>query len=115
MDNKVMYERDILFPTENKYEPGIIHVKILSPTKKGSMPVIIECKTDHSPILNINSIIQIMQGEIFDRINISVKDNISLYIKIPDCLKGEYPDEKYVFVVFNGTDMGYKGIDEIEY
>ena len=39
----VLFERDLLYPTDNIIEPGIIHVKILNPDNS-RMPVIVEPK-----------------------------------------------------------------------
>ncbi|MCX8130149.1 MAG: hypothetical protein N3I35_08625 [Clostridia bacterium] len=114
MDKNIVYERDLLYPTENMFEPGSIHVELLSPNKKGSMPVLIEGKTSHSPAKYIDSIIRIMQSDIFDRIHIDVKHNINLYIKGNELMKQESAGKRYVSVMFNGERIEFKGVDDIE-
>ena len=38
MEMSVVYERDLLYPTDNVNDPGCIHVEVLSPNKSGKMP-----------------------------------------------------------------------------
>lgn len=115
MDKIVVYERDLLYPTDNMFEPGSIHVEMLQPNKKGSMPVLIESRTAHSPKKYIDSIIRIMQSDIFDRIHIDVKHNLNLYIKTNDVIRQEEDCKEYILVVFHGDKIEFKGVDNIEY
>lgn len=116
MGNNVLYTRDLLYPTDTIYEPGSVHVEILNPTKQGKMPVVIESRTSHSPIDYIDSIISIMQSDIFDRIHINIKNNVSLYIKVGDNdeLAQKYGSRKFIGLTFNDGSINYKGLDEIE-
>lgn len=114
MSKSIVHERDLLYPTENLFEPGSIHIEILSPNKKGKMPVVIENKTSHSLLNYINSIVGIMQTDIFDRIHVNIKMNSDLYIKSDDITKKEIGDFKYINVVFNGDRIEYKGVSDIE-
>lgn len=114
MDKNIMYSRDMLYPTENLYEPGSVHIEVLNPDKKGHIPVLVESKTEHSPIKYINSIIRIMQSDIFDRININIRNNTIIYIKADDKLKSEFGDKNYVKVVFQNDTIDFTGIDDID-
>ena len=114
MEMSVVYERDLLYPTENVNDPGCIHIEVLSPNKSGKMPVLIESKTPHSPVKNINAIIRIMQMDIFDRIHIEIKDSGKLYIKANEELKKEFQNKKYIKVIVNNDKFEYLGIDELD-
>jgi hypothetical protein len=114
MEMTVVYERDLLYPTDNVNDPGCIHIEVLSPNKNGKMPVLIESKTTHSPVKYINAIIRIMQMDIFDRIHIEVKDSAKLFIKANDELKKDFQNKKYIKVIVNNDKFEYFGIDELE-
>ena len=114
MNKNAMFEKDLLYPTANISEPGSIHVEILNPNKNGRMPVVIESKTSHSPVEYITSIMQIIQGDIFDRIHVDVKANVQMYLKLDDEIKSQYGDKKYLMVVFDGERIDFKAIDDIE-
>ena len=114
MEKNTVYERDLLYPTDNVNDPGCIHVEVLNPNKLGKMPILIESKTSHSPVKYINSIIRIMQIDIFDRIHIEVKDSARLFIKTNDELMKEYDNKKFVKIVVHGDKFEYIGIDEID-
>ena len=114
MEKVVVYERDLLYPTENVNDPGCIHIEVLSPNKNGKMPILIECKTIHSPVKYINSIIRIMQMDIFDRIHIEVKDSAKLYIKSNDELKKSFQNKNYIKIIVDNDKFEYVGIDELD-
>lgn len=114
MENSIVYERDLLYPTDNVNDPGCIHVEVLNPNKAGKMPILIESKTTHSPVKYINSIIRIMQMDIFDRIHIEVKDSARLYIKANAELMKEYGNKNYIKIIVSGDKFEYLGIDEME-
>lgn len=114
MEKSIVYERDLLYPTDNVNDPGCIHIEVLNPNKSGKMPILIESKTPHSPVKHINSIIRIMQMDIFDRIHIEVKNSARLYIKASDELMKEYENKKFIKIIVDGDKFEYIGIDELE-
>ncbi len=114
MSKNILFKKDLLYPTENLYEPGSIHIEIMHPNKKGKMPVVIESKSGHSPLKYIDNIVRIMQSDIFDRILINVKGNINLYIKTSDEMKNEFGGKKYILVEFEEDKPLYKGVDDLE-
>lgn len=81
MMTDVLFEKDMLYPTDNSIEPGCIHIRVLSPDNSNKLPVLIEDKSNHSPMKYIDSIIRLMQTDIFDRILVDIKKNVDLYIK----------------------------------
>jgi hypothetical protein len=114
MEMSVIYERDLLYTTDNANDPGCIHIEVLNPLKSGKMPILIESKTAHSPVKYINSIIRIMQIDIFDRIHIEVKDSARLYIKSNAEIMKDYENKKYIKVVVDGDKFEFLGIDELD-
>jgi hypothetical protein len=113
MSKNILFKRDLLYPTENLFEPGSIYIEIMHPDKQGRMSVLVESKTGHSPIKYIDNIVRIMQSDIFDRILISVKSSVDLFFKANDELKKEYGGKKYVLVRFDGDKPTYKGVDDL--
>lgn len=106
--NSLLFERDLLYPTQNIIDPGILHVKLLSPTNS-RIPVIIEPKSMHSAVSNINTILDVMQKEIFDRINIKVNENTLVYLRLNELDKPQYGDSECLQVIFNETgDFTYQ-------
>jgi hypothetical protein len=112
MESKALFERDLLYPTETLFEFGSIHVSIFSPSENARIPVVIENKTVHSLLKYINTIVRIMQSDIFDRIFIDIKKNVDLYIAEDKEVSALY-DKKYVQILFNGDSFDYRGIDSI--
>lgn len=113
MSENSMYEKDLLYPTENINEPGSIHIEVLKPNKKGKMPVVIESRTSQSPVKYIDAIIRIMQNDIFDRILVNVKNSIELYIVSNESLISISGEKKYLFVNLNSEKVEFIGVDEI--
>ena len=100
--SSLLFERDLLYPTDNIIDPGILHVKILNPGNS-KMPVIVEPKSNHSAVENVSAVLDVLQKDIFDRINIKVYDNTSVYLLLNDLDKAKYGDVKYLNVVFKGV------------
>ncbi|MCX7748548.1 MAG: hypothetical protein N2645_16920 [Clostridia bacterium] len=109
-----MFEKDLLYPTDSLAEPGIIRVQIFDPNGKGKIPVVIESKTAHSPMNYIDTIIRIMQNDIFDRILIDIRKNVSLYISATEEIKKDMNGKNFAAVEFEGESIKYVYLDEIE-
>lgn len=114
MNTDVLFERDMLYPTDNYNEPGSVHIQVSSPNRKARIPVMIESKTSHSPVKHLDSILRIMQSDIFDRIFIDVKKTIDLYIKASPELAGEYDGKPLIRVSFDGEKITFSGTDKID-
>ncbi len=105
MITDVLFEKDMLYPTENSIEPGCIHIRVLSPDNSNKLPVLIEDKSNHSPLNYIDSIVRLMQTDIFDRILVDVKKNVDLYIKA-DANTATDPDKTgYYRILFTGDKL----------
>lgn len=81
MNADVLFEKDMLYPTDNSIEPGCIHIRVLSPDSRSKLPVMIEDKSNHSPLKYIDSIVRLMQTDIFDRILVDVKKSVDIFVK----------------------------------
>ena len=114
MSSEALFERDILYPTGNINEPGSIHIQVLSPNKNARIPVVIESKTSHSPLVYLDSIVRIIQTDIFDRIFVDIRKNVILYLKVGKDLMKESGGKPYVMVIYNGTSFESSGADSAE-
>ncbi|MGI6084633.1 MAG: hypothetical protein ACOYIF_04225 [Acetivibrionales bacterium] len=76
---KAMFERDILYPTQNPMEPGSAHITVCSPENTGGLPIIVEAKTNHNPVDYLVEIVGILQADIFDRIRIDIRSKGIIY------------------------------------
>lgn len=48
---QAMLERDLLYPTNKEYEIGSVHITVFQPDKHGGIPIMIEAKTEHNPLI----------------------------------------------------------------
>ncbi len=76
---KAMFERDILYPTQNPLEPGSVNVTVYPPENTGGLPIVIKAKTYHNPVDYVMEIIGILQTDIFDRIRIDIRSKGIIY------------------------------------
>jgi len=111
MNSDVLFERDMLFPTDNALEPGSVHIKVYGPDKDVKIPVVIESKTSHSPLKYIDAIVRIMQADIFDRLTIDVKKNVDIYIRADSELSAKYGNHQYIRVNYSEEDITVEGIE----
>ena len=111
MSSDILFERDFLYPTDNCNDPGSIHVQLFGPDQNIKIPVVIEAKTSHFPLKYIDSIVRIMQSDIFDRIFIDVRKNVDIYIKTNAETAVEYGGHSYVKLSFCGDGIQSEGVD----
>jgi len=111
MFSELLLERDFLYPTDNPNDPGSIHLQIYSPNDRARLPVVIECRTSHSPIKYIDSILRIIQSDIFDRIVIDLKKNADVYIKNNNPEIIEYAGYNHIHVIFTEDGIEYTGVN----
>jgi len=79
-----MFERDLLYPTNCQPEPGSVHVTVLRPDIIGKLPILIVPKTVHNPVDYIDTLIDIIQADIFDRIRISIRDQGIFFFQVKE-------------------------------
>ena len=114
MSNDILFEKDLLYPTSNKYEPGSVHIQMFHPNKDARIPLIIESKTTHSPVKDIDAIIRIMQSDIFDRIFIDIKKNVDIYIKVNTELSKEFGDKSFIKVIHDGDRIEFLSLNSVD-
>lgn len=101
--SSLLFERDLLYPTQNILDPGILHVKILNPNSS-KMPVVLEPKSQHSTIQHFSSVAEVLQTDIFDRLKIKLSENTIVYILPVEQDKANYPEAKCLKAVFKGEN-----------
>lgn len=69
-----IFDRDLLYPTGNLLDPGSVHVAIMKPDDYGKLPVFITVKSGHNPLDHIETLVAIIQADIFDRTRINIKN-----------------------------------------
>lgn len=111
MNSNILIERDMLYPTDNSLEPGSVHIKVYGPNDNEKIPVVIESKTNHSPLKYIDAIIEIIQCDIFDRLKIDVKKTVDIYILTGSELKAEYGNHKYIRINFATNGITVEGVE----
>ena len=111
MDCGILLERDILYPTDIKNEPGSIHLQVLSPDKNSKVPVVIEPKSEHSPLKYIDAIIRIIQSDIFDRVFIDIKKDVDIYVRATADTAGEFAGYTHMKVYFSGGRFINEGVN----
>jgi len=104
MSTEILFEKDMLYPTENSIEPGSIHIKIMSPDSRSRLPVLIEAKSNHSPLKYMDSIIRLMQTDIFDRIFVDIKKNVEIYVP-KDQNAGDHDGKAYIKVYYKDGEL----------
>lgn len=107
----LLFERDMLYPTDNSIEPGCIHAQVYGPDTEAKIPVVLEAKTPHSPLQYIDNIIRVMQSEIFDRIFIDVRKSVDIYIRLNDQLSADFNNHSHIRVDLNGDKPRFAGVD----
>lgn len=111
MNGDILLERDMLYPTGNSNEPGSIHIQVYPPDTNARIPVLLESKSGHSPIENIDTIVRIMQSDIFDRIFIDVRKNVDIYIRKIDEPSQDIGAHSHILVRLTVDGIKCEGVD----
>lgn len=114
MTNKTVYERDLLYPIDNDYELGAMHLQVLGMGKNGKIQVVIEKRSQHLPVKYMDSIINTLQNDVFNRLDVKVSEGVDINFLADEELNKLYGDKKYIKVVMNGENISFEAIDEIE-
>lgn len=89
-----MFERDLLYPTDNPAHPGSVHIKVYPPRTNGNILVVVESRTPHAHHEYLETILTIMQTDVFDRIRMDIRRSGELYFQ------NELDDRNYLKVQF---------------
>lgn len=111
--NKIVYQRDLLYPIENETELGTMHLDVLGVGKNGKIQVVVENKSKHNPLKYIDSIISTMQRDVFDRLDVKVTEGIDLYFLADEEMKEQYGDKTYIKVLLKDANPAFEAVDEI--
>ena len=111
-DRRVVFEKTLMYSAIDRNVPGSFLVRVLEPRVDGRIPVVIDHLTTHSPLENIQSIVHVLQGEIFQRINIDVRRSVDIYIRANTEMQRQLKAE-YVQVVFASGRITFRGTNEI--
>lgn len=74
----IIYERDLLFATDDSNEIGVVKVKLYGAKKSSKITAVIEEKSEHDPLQYVESVLHSLDVEMFKRININIIDNIDV-------------------------------------
>ena len=77
-----IFDRDLLYPTDNHMDPGSVHVAVMKPDNQGKLPVFITPKSNHNPVDYLETLIGIIQADIFDRTRIDIKSQGIFYFTL---------------------------------
>lgn len=79
-----IFDRDLLYPTDNLLDPGSVHVAVMKPDDNGKLPVFIKAKSNHNPMDYQETLVGILQADIFDRTRIDIRKQGIFYFTIKD-------------------------------
>ncbi|NLM11322.1 MAG: hypothetical protein GX213_11215 [Clostridiaceae bacterium] len=110
--NNAIFERDLLYPTNNFFEPGSVHLSILKPDTEGRLALLISPKTDHNPLDYADTIIRIIQLDIFNRVRIDIRSTGIFFFETDNrkYIKLTYKDGKPVIEEQDCAGMCFSGI-----
>ena len=111
MKSDVLFERDMLYPTDSGNEPGSVHIKVYSPDDNEKIPVFIENKTNHPLLKYIDAVIEVLQSDIFDRMKIDVKKDTDIYLLTNSELAKEYGNYKHIRLKFAADGITAEGVE----
>ena len=113
-NNQPMFERDLLYPTDSVFEPGSVHVSVYRPDDEGKLCVLVDPKTEHSPVKYIDAIISILQIDVFDRIHIDVKSGVNLFFICNDEMKKEFGPQNYLEMNYEEGEKKFSSLDSLD-
>ncbi|HHV28557.1 hypothetical protein [Acetivibrio mesophilus] len=111
-NNKSVYERELLYATDNENELGIVHLEVMGTNKLGRVQAVIESKSKHSALDYIDSIVDIIQKDVFKRLDIDVAKKVDIYVKLDEEDRKDHDMRNYVKVVF--SDEGEKQFENVD-
>lgn len=94
----VLYNINLLYPTDVPVSPGIISVEIYKP-QSGRLPICIKALDKNDPKKHITNIAKIIQQDLLKRINVDILTQVDLYI---------IEDQKRYHVYFSKSIKDFK-------
>lgn len=77
-----IFEKDLLYPTANLNDPGSVNVAVMKPDNLGKLSVLIAPKSNHNPLDYKDTLVHLIQIDIFDRIRIDIKEMGIFYFTV---------------------------------
>ena len=112
---EVAYTVDLLFETGERNAPGSLHVKVMSPTTENRLSVVIEAGNDISIQENIQSMMAVLQKDIFNRIKADVNKDLNVYFILSDGQMNEFDGNRYIKMQYDDNGYQFDKVDEILY
>ncbi len=102
-----IFDRDLLYPTNSQMAPGSVHVAVMKPDNQGKLPVFISPKSNHNPMEFMQTLVGIIQADIFDRTRIDIKAQGIFFFMLPgnEYMKVVYQNGKQVTEKVNNVEI----------
>lgn len=107
-----MFDRDLLYPTGNQHDPGSVHVTIMKPDNQGVIPIFIRPKSNHQPADYVDTLIEIIQNDVFDRAKIDVVTQGVFFFSVEEneFIKLWYQEGKRIIEKVNNIPVALKRV-----
>jgi hypothetical protein len=107
--NDILYERDLLFSTNNEVEIGVVSVKLISSKQNSKIVTVVRPKSEHNMFDYAESILKSLDAEMFSRIKVNILKNVDVvFINEKDA-------KRIVFETENSlSPFEYKDLEESE-
>ena len=101
----IVYQRELLFATNDPNEVGVVRVKLYSAKKNKKIVAVIEAKSEHNPKDFMKSILESIQIEMFKRINVKISENVDVIIAYSNEYSKIIFDEEDIMTSFHFEDI----------
>lgn len=101
----VLYERDLLFSTNNELEIGVISVKLLSSKSQNKIVTTVYEKSDHNMFDYSENILKSLNAEMFSRIKVNILKNVDIIFINKQCAKRIVFETDNSLVPFHYEDL----------
>lgn len=102
-----IFDRDLLYPTGSRMDPGSVHVAVMKPDNQGKLPVFISAKSNHNPMDYMQTLVGILQADIFDRTRIDIEAQGIFFFVLPD--------DEYMKVVYQDGKQVTEKVNRVEF
>lgn len=79
--NTAIFEWDLVYPTNNLFNPGSVRISVMNPDMEGRLSLLISPGTEHNPLDYVDKIIETIQSGIFNRIHIDIRNHGIFFFK----------------------------------
>lgn len=102
-----IFNRDLLYPTDNLSDPGSVHIAVMCPDANGKLPVFISAKSRHNPMDYSDTVLEIIQSDIFDKTRINIKNQGIFFFRMSEnkYVRMVFKDEKQITEVVSNMEI----------